>query len=152
LCCSEEESSKNIILSIIFKSEQKIGWNGSKYISTKKSIKLVGINRTLKFCGWNFRKLTEQESRDISLDSILHGKEPNIIKTKDINKLDLLANKDFELISCLAKSIIDPNRHHLSIVEWACEKLNGHLPLKPSDYSSLLEMSLKDILEKIETK
>ena len=134
------------------KSEQKMGWNKQPYTHVEKSIKFVGIPRTLKFSSWRFRKLTAQEAREISLNSVLHGEEPVIVKSKDIRKIELVANKELELMSMLSKSIIDPNRHHLSIIDWACQKSGTNLGITSDDYSALLNMSLKDILEKIETK
>lgn len=134
------------------KSEQKKGWNNQVYTHTEKSIKFVGIPRILKFSPWRFRKLSPQEAREISLNSVLHGEEPVIVKSKDIRKIELVANKELELMNMLSKSIIDPNRHHLSIIDWACQKSGTNLGITSDDYSDLLSMSLKDILEKIETK
>jgi hypothetical protein len=133
-------------------SYQKMGWNKQPITFTEQTIKFVGIPRTLKFSSWRFRKLTPQESREISLNSVLNGEEPAVVKSKDIRKIELVANKEFELMSALAKSIIDPNRHHLSIIDWSCQNSSANLGLIPSDYDSILNMSLKDILEKIETK
>jgi hypothetical protein len=133
-------------------SSQKVGWNKQTYTHVEKSIKFVGIPRTLKFSPWRFRKLTAQEAREISLNSVLHGEEPVIVKSKDIRKIELVANKELELMSMLSKSIVDPNRHHLSIIDWACQKSGTNLGITSDDYSTLLNMSLKDILEKIETK
>jgi hypothetical protein len=50
----------------------------------------------------------------------------------------------------LSKSIIDPNRHHLSILDWTCQKSGTNLGITPDDYSDILNMTLKEILEKIE--
>lgn len=133
-------------------SSQKMGWNKQPYTHVEKSIKFVGIPRTLKFSPWRFRKLSAQEAREISLNSVLHGEEPVIVKSKDIRKIELVANKELELMSALSKSIIDPNRHHLSITDWACQKSGQNLGITSDDYTYLLNMSLKDILEKIETK
>jgi hypothetical protein len=55
-------------------------------------------------------------------------------------------------MSALSKSIIDPNRHYLSIIDWACQKSGTNLSITPDDYNTLLNMSLKDILNIIETK
>jgi len=134
------------------KSEQRRNWNNQMYTYTEQSIKFVGIPRTLKFSPWRFRKLTAQEAREISLNSVLHGEEPAIVKSKDVRKIELVSNKEFELMNMLSKSILDPNRHHLSIIEWACQKSGTNLGITPGDYESLLSMSLKDILDKIETK
>jgi len=133
-------------------SEQLMGWNKQPYTRVKQTVKFVGIPRTLKFSGWRFRKLTPQEAREISLNSVLHGEEPKITKTKDIRKIEMAANKDLELMSAISKSIIDNNRHHLSILDWACQKSSQNLGITPDDYVTLLNMPLKDILEKIETK
>jgi hypothetical protein len=137
---------------LITKSYTKMGWNKQPYTHVEKSIKFVGIPRTLKFSPWRFRKLSAQEAREISLNSVLHGEEPVIVKSKDIRKIELVANKELELMSALSKSIIDPNRHHLSITDWACQKSGQNLGITSDDYSALLNMSLKDILEKIEKK
>ena len=45
-------------------SSQKMGWNKQPYTHVEKSIKFVGIPRTLKFSSWRFRKLTAQEAKD----------------------------------------------------------------------------------------
>jgi hypothetical protein len=137
---------------LITKTSQKVGWNKQPYTHTEQSIKFVGIPRTLKFSYWRFRKLSPQEAREISLNSVLHGEEPAIVKSKDIRKIELVTNKELELMGMLSKSIIDPNRHHLSIVDWACQKSGTNLGITPDDYATILNMPLKDILEKIETK
>lgn len=137
---------------LITKSSQKIGWNKQPYTRVDNSIKFVGITRSLKFSSWRFRKLTPHEAREISLNSVLHGEEPVIVKSKDIRKLDLVSNKELELMSMLSKSIIDTNRHHLSILDWACQKSGSYLRITPDDYEALLNMPLKDILKIIETK
>jgi hypothetical protein len=140
------------IENLITKTYQKVGWNKQPYTHIENSIKFVGIPRVLKFSYWRFRKLSPQEAREISLNSVLHGEEPAIVKSKDIRKIELVTNKELELMGMLSKSIIDPNRHHLSIVDWACQKSGTNLGITPDDYATILNMSLKDILEKIETK
>ena len=134
------------------KSSQRMNWNKTTYTHTEHSIKFVGITRSLKFSSWRFRKLTPHEAREISLNSVLHGEEPTIVKSKDIRKIELISNKEFELMSMISKSIIDPNRHHLSITEWACQKSGANLGITTDDYTTLLNMTLKDILNLIETK
>lgn len=134
------------------KSSQRVNWNKTTYTHTEHSIKFVGITRSLKFSSWRFRKLTPHEAREISLNSVLHGEEPTIVKSKDIRKIELISNKEFELMSMISKSIIDPNRHHLSITEWACQKSGSNLGITTDDYTTLLNMTLKDILNLIETK
>ncbi len=88
----------------------------------------------------------------MSLTKILTGEEVDIVKDKHTKKLDLVSNKELELMSQLSKSIIDPNRHHLSIIDWACQKSTNNLNIDSSDFESILGMTLKDILTKIENK
>jgi hypothetical protein len=131
-------------------SRQLIGWNKQPFTHIEQKIKFVGIDRKIKFNEFRFRKLTAQESREISLNSVLNGEEPLIVKTKDIRKIEMVANKELELMTVISKSITDINRHHLSILDWACQKSGSSLGINTEDFSDILNMSLKDILEKIE--
>jgi hypothetical protein len=126
------------------------GWNGNKWTRREESIKFEGINRKLKFNGWAFRKLTAEETREISLGSILNGEEPVIIKTASIRKIDMSVNKEKTLMEVIAKTLIDENRHHLSIIDWSCQKTGDKLRITPDDFKELLDMKLSDIIAKIE--
>jgi hypothetical protein len=126
-------------------------WGGNKWVRREESIKFEGINRKLKFNGWAFRKLTPEETRDISLGSILTGEEPDIVKTTAIRKIDMSVNKERTLMEVIAKTLLDENRHHLTIIEWSCQKTGEKLRIKPDDFKDILDMKLSDILEKIET-
>ncbi len=137
---------------LIEKTEQKKTWNNQTFNYKEQKIKFVGINRTFKFNSWGFRNLTPTETREISLNKILHNQDVEVMKTSDIRKIELCSNKNLELMKVLSRSIIDPNRHHLSIVEWGCVKIGDKLRLESSDYDSIINMSLKDILASIETK
>ncbi len=128
------------------------GWNGNKWIKKDESVKFEGINRRLKFNGWAFRKLTPEEAREISLGSLLNGEEPEIIKTASIRKIDMVVNKEKALMEVIAKTLIDENRHHLSIIDWSCQKTGEKLRINPDDFKEILDMKLSDILAKIETK
>jgi hypothetical protein len=129
---------------------QRAGWNGNMYTNTEQYIKFEGVKRKLKFNNWNFRKLNSKEAREISLNSLLNGEEAPIIKTQNIKKIDLMENKDSVLMDILAKSIIDPNRHHLTIVEWACDKVASKLSLEVSDFEYLMDIPFRDILKLLE--
>lgn len=126
------------------------GFNNNKYTRVENSIKFEGINRYFKFNGYSFRKLTPGESREISLSSILNNEEPNIIKTKDIRGIDFSLNKEKVLMETISKTILDKNRHHLSIIDWSCQKIGDKLKIKPDDFNELLNMTLSEILEKLE--
>lgn len=130
---------------------QKMGWNKQPYNNTERTIKLEGIPRSIKFKSWVFRKLTSEESREISLNKILHDEDVKVVTDSKIRKIDLVMNKNLELVKNLSKSVIDENRHHLSILDWACYKTGSSMGIVKEDYNELVNMSLKDILELIET-
>lgn len=132
------------------KETEKNGWNGRTWMHSETTIKFEGIKRKLKFNGWAFRKLTQEESREISLGSILSGQDPVIVKTTSIRKIDMVDNKEKALMEVIAKTILDSNRHHLSVVDWSCQKTGEKLRINPDDFKDLLDMKLSDIIEKIE--
>ena len=145
------EGAKYKIEELKIKEIEFTGWNGTKGIRKEEKVKFEGVKRTLGFNSWCFRKLNSEEIREISLSSILEGKEPEIVKTDKLRKIDHTDDKDKELILYLSKAIFDRNRHHLTITEWA-SKLGNKMGITPSDYDHLLEMPLKDILSNFETK
>lgn len=132
------------------KETEKTGWNGRTWTHSEFTVKFEGIKRKLKFNGWAFRKLTQEESREISLGSILSGQDPVIVKTTSIRKIDMVDNKEKALMEVIAKTILDSNRHHLSVVDWSCQKTGEKLRINPDDFKDLLDMKLSDIIEKIE--
>ena len=129
---------------------QRTNWNGSAYTHNEEHIRFEGVTRRLKFNTWTFRKLNSEEIREISLNVLLNDEEAPVIKSQNIKKIDLMSNKDTVLMEILAKSIIDPNRHHLSIAEWGCEKIAPKLSLVVSDFEHLLSMPLIEILKLLE--
>lgn len=137
------------ISKVIQKSKDMKTYNGGTYQRVEKFIQFEGITRPLKFSSWRFRKLSSEESREIQLSSILNGEKPNIITTKNLRKIDLVPNKELVLVNLLAKSILDPNRHHLSIVDWTIQKVGSNYSIKDEDFKDLLNLPLKEILEKL---
>ena len=124
-------------------------WNGVKGTRSYPKIKFEGVNRWFDFNSWNFRGLSTEEMREISLSQVLEGKEPEIIKTDKLRKIDHVKNKDKELILYLSKAIFDANRNNLDIIGWA-SKLGSKMGIERNDYDSLLELPLKEIIEKFE--
>jgi hypothetical protein len=115
-------------------------------------IKFEGISRRIMFNAWKFRKLTTSEARDMSLNTILTGEAPKIIKKKGVNKLDLIDNKEGFLIESIMKSILDPRRHKLSVIEWVCDKIVPSYKLSPEDFNELTNLTFKEILKKVDEK
>lgn len=138
--------SKNCIYRI--ESLQEAEKSGINFKFKTSFIKLEGIPRKIIFNGWRFRKLNTDESRDMTIGKIFN-EDDKVIKTK-IRKIDLSPNKKTELIKALSKSILDPYRHQLSIIEWTCQKSSENLGIIPDDFKELLELPLKDILTEIE--
>jgi hypothetical protein len=126
------------------------GWVGSNHIvDNNKYVKFVGVNRKIKVNPWSFRKLNSDELREMALGHILDGEEIKVITSSDKRNIDLVDDKDDVLLKTLAKSILDPNRHHLSIVDWASKKTGDKFQIESSDYEPYLKMTLSQILEKI---
>jgi hypothetical protein len=114
-------------------------------------IKFEGVKRKLKLNGWCFRKLTTAEARELALNQLLFDETTGLITTNDTRKIDLVQDKNLELIKIVSKSILDPNRHGLKILDWGVQQVSKKTEVKVDDYADLLEMSLKDILDLIET-
>ena len=74
-----------------------------------------------------------------------------LITTNDTRKIDLVQDKNLELLKIVSKSILDPNRHGLKILDWGIQQVSKRTEVNVDDYADLLEMSLKDILDLIET-
>ena len=122
------------------------GWGNHTYTRKEQSIKFEGIKK-LRFNPYKFRKLSAQELRDNSLTSVLDGEEIEIIKTTDLRKIDMVEDKNLELMKFLSKSILDESRHHLNVVEWACQKSGEKYRINEEDYKELLQMKLEDIVK-----
>jgi hypothetical protein len=143
------DSYKTLIKGGMYKVTEKSIETGDSYggFARDTFIRLLGVNRKLKFNPWKFRTLSAEEARDISLKSILDDKEPEIITTTKFRKIDVSANKDKELVEALCLSILDKNRHHLSIIDWACEKTGKKLGINKEDYKEILNLKLSDIIK-----
>lgn len=108
-----------------------------------------GINKRFIFSNWKFKKLDSDKAREIALESLLDNKEPNYVTKIPKRKIDISDNKNKDLIILLSKSILDKNRHKLSVLDWACLQLGTTLSVNKEDYSELLNMKLKDVLKLI---
>lgn len=115
---------------------------------TEGLIKLEGYNRWIKWNHWSFRKLTTQESREISLSQILDKEENFSVEYK--SKYEQSQNKEKILIETIASSILDPHRHHLSVIDWGVHKVKKNYNITKEDFDSLLDMKFSDILSKVE--
>ena len=133
-------------------SKQMKNWSGGTYTHTDNYVRFEGVSRKLMFSSWRFKKLPTDQAREMALEQILHDAPDKVTRTdfKNLRKIEHIENKDNELMQVLAKSIIDVNRHKLSIVDWAVQQLGRKMDLERSDYSHLMNMKLKDILKLID--
>jgi hypothetical protein len=152
ICLSD--SYKTLIKNGMYKVESKESidkvygsWRGSD-----NYLKLSGVNRRLKFSPWRFRALNPEESREISLKSLLDNEDPDIITSTKFRKIDMVVDKEKELIKILSKSILDENKHHLSILQWACRKSGGYMGVNEDDYKSILDLKVSDIIKILENE
>ncbi len=110
-------------------------------------IRLEGYNRQIRFNSWSFRVLNIQEVRDIALSSIFDT--PEKFSVEFVRKFEKENNKVKILLDTIAKSIIDPYRHNLDIVDWGIAKTKNQ-DLKREDFNEILNMSLNDVLKLFE--
>jgi len=129
-------------------SKNEKDWQGKPRVRVTNFIKLEG-HRFIQFNPWCFRKLNANEIREISLSEVLDNEVFDYSVDTSVRVIDTVKDKDLELMKILSKSIIDSKRHHLGVVDWACSKINHRMDIKSKDFDDLLNMSLKDILQKI---
>lgn len=146
------KGSKYRISDLKIITKEKTGYQGRKYTTTDKKLKFEGCNRYFDFNPYKFRPLSLEETRQLSLSSVLDDEEQSYSVDTSSRKIDNLDNKESELIKALAKSIIDGYRHKLDVIDWTCQKSAARLKLTREDYKHLLKMPLKDILKIVETK
>jgi hypothetical protein len=144
---------------IVCKSESsKFIQRGRKYkITDLKSadnklynikVKIEGHNRWLS--PYVFRISTKQETRSISLGNIF-GDTENVSVNSSIRKIDSYddVKKNKELIKIIFKSLSDPFRHDMSVIDWAISKSGKNYDLVKDDFKPFLNMKLSAILNKI---
>lgn len=134
-------------------STPRSSYNGqplSPYIKAK--VKFEGCNRYFEYSSWKFRKLSVGESRELHLQNLLEDNNQSYAVDLTTRRIDIVENKDVELIKALAKSILDNYRHELSVVEWTCQKSATKLKVDKKDFDKLLKMPLRNVLKLLETK
>jgi len=111
-------------------------------------IRFEGYKRKLTWSPWNFRKLNTQESRDLAISQIF-DKEENF-SVEFVRKIEQTQNKEKELFEAISKSVLDKNRHQLSIIEWAVRKSSKHMDFNLEDFNDILDMKLSEIIKMID--
>lgn len=132
----------------IEKLTQAIG----KYNTTTNYVKLEGVSRKLVFDCFSMDKLPTEIAREMSLNQVLYDEEDKVIRTdfKKQRKIDFVVNKELFFMELLSKSILDPNRHNIDIIDWACVQSKKKIDLTREDFDDVLKMPLGDILKLID--
>ena len=115
-------------------------------------IKFEGYERKFQFNSWTFRKLSLSETRQVGLSSILENKTESFSVNTSSRKIDMLGDKNLKLIENIARSIVDYNRHGISVIDWACKMTGKNLGITPEDYNELIKMPFHEILKYIDSK
>ena len=120
------------------------------YKKVKQGIKIEGYNRFLSI--YNFRHLSAEERRNISLGSIFN--EEIDIKSVDrsVRKIDNMtqSERDKVLVSSIFQSILDPHRNNMTITEWASKKKGKIYNIEVTDFKPLMNKKLSDIIKMFE--
>jgi hypothetical protein len=110
----------------------------------RAQIKLEGYSRWLSFSSWAFRILSLQESRELALSSIFN--QPENFSVEFVRKFDKEKNQTKVLVESIAKSILDPYRHHYDILGWTIEK-SKYQGLKKEDFDQIMNMPFGELLK-----
>lgn len=135
---------------VLYKEEDAKSYNGTTYKKVTQGIKIEGYNRFLSV--YNFRHLTAEERRNISLGSIFN--EEVDVKTVDrsTRKIDNVDQnkKDKILITSIFQSILDPHRNNMTIPEWASKRKGKFYGIEVTDFKPLMNKKLSDIIKMFE--
>jgi len=110
-------------------------------------IKLEGYSRSIKFTNWAFRKLSLQESRELALSQVFD--QPENFSVEFVRKFDKEQNKSKVLLQALAKSILDPYRHQLDVIDWTIAKTK-YQGFTKEDFENILNLPLSEVLKMYE--
>jgi len=107
-------------------------------------IKLEGYNRWIRWSSWSFRKLSLQETRELALSQIFD--QPENFSVEFVRKFDKEQNQIKVLLQTISKSIMDPYRHNLDIIDWGIHKEKNQ-KLTREDFKDILDKPLSEVLE-----
>jgi hypothetical protein len=113
---------------------------------TDIKIKLDGSERL--YTSWNFRKCTNQESREIGLRQIFDEQTNTETVNKHKRKFDYYDEDDKKklLIQFLVNASNDRFRNQLDIIDWAVTKTSKGYKLERKDFDSIMSLTVEDIL------
>jgi hypothetical protein len=120
----------------------------SKSIHSMNSSKLKESNLDLSVDDDNNFKSFNDDTNEVQNLYRVAIKPDGLCGVHSINKM-IVNNKDKELILYLSKAIFDSNRNNMDIIGWA-SKMGSKMGIERKDYDYLLNLPLKEIIEKFE--
>jgi hypothetical protein len=122
--------------------------NSSGAVSwTDIKIKLEGSERW--YTSWNFRKCTDQETREISLKYLFD--EAIDVEKVNKHKRKFDYHTDEEKITMLLEFVVtsanDRYRNQMDIIDWTIEKTADKYCLKKEDFDLIKSLTLEQVLE-----
>ena len=117
--------------------------------NTKSDIKIKLEGSERWYVDWNFRKCTNQETRDISLKALFDESIDVEKVNKHKRKFDYYSGE--EKISMLLRFVVtsanDRFRNQMDIIDWTVEKTANRYSINKEDFDSVRNMTLEQILE-----
>jgi hypothetical protein len=139
-------SGKKYKISDVNTVERKYG-SGTKYKETK--FKVEGLNRWLN--PYRFRLLTQEESRDLSLNEIFETNDEDYSVDRSIRKIDTFddISKRKVILNVIFGAMLDQYRNSLSITEWAVQKTGKKWDITIEDINPYLNLTLEEIINSL---
>ena len=109
-------------------------------------IKLDGSERW--YTSWNFRKCTNQETREIGLKEIFDEKTDTERVNKHKRKFDYYTDDEKQklLLEFIVLSAYDRFRNQMDIVDWAVTKSAKQYKINRTDFEQVLNLSISDLV------
>lgn len=146
----KSKSHKSLVYGKMYRVEDLIVEKRNYNYAVNK-IRLEGVKKTFMYNSWNWRKLSKDEVRDLSLLDLLENKEPDIVKEVVVDKFDAMENTEVELFRAVAQSMVDKKRHHLGLIDWYCRiPLGVKMNAKPEHFERILDMPLREIIRMVD--
>lgn len=116
------------------------GWTDIK-------IKLEGSERW--YTSWNFRKCTNQETREINLSSLFDESTGTEKVNKHKRKFDYFNEdeKKIMLLKFIMSASTDRYRNSMDIIDWAIDKIANQYSLQKSDFDLVKSLTMEEVLE-----
>jgi hypothetical protein len=114
---------------------------------TDIKIKLDGSERW--YTSWNFRRCTNQETRDIGLKEIFDEATNTEKVNKHKRKIDYYEDDDKKklLLEFLVSASNDRFRNQMDIIDWAVTKSAKQYKLVREDFESVIGLTIEEFLQ-----